>query len=161
MGQMIFVLQWLFLEIVWWFLEKFFSYLKFGVWKRVLKIAPKLSSLQPIVVSQNCSSATSAAKLAPIKTAIGMSKCCLIVEVMSWIPPAGKISKPLTKEIPITFSFNFPFNGFNERPMNWCGMTTMRISASLAASRMSGTAKILGGNLKENQFRKTAHEKVS
>lgn len=113
---------------------------KLGVWKRSLKIGAIFLSLHPIVVSQNFSSATSLAKLAPINTAHGILRCFVIMCEINSMPPPSATSKPLIRDKPTALALIFPTIWAPKPLINWCGITKMRMSASLAASTTSGTA---------------------
>lgn len=125
-----------------------------------------------MVVSQNFSSATSLAMLAPISTLMVMPSFSWITSEMS-LSPSGPSSTPcrsdglkdhvaqhtaltepvtwseqrrrnksqtLMREIPSASLLTLPFTVSHTLPMNWCGITKTKMSASLDASTRSGTA---------------------
>lgn len=139
-----------------------------------------------MVVSQNFSSATSLAMLAPISTLIVMPSFSWITSEMS-LSPSGPSSTPwrsdskeasdskitlrnntafscsltawtqhgqsrdynntnkeqsqtLMSDIPSASLLTLPFTVSHTLPINWCGITKTKMSASLDASTRSGTA---------------------
>lgn len=106
----------------------------------------------PIVVSQNCSSATSFATFAPINTLT--SHLCpnsfMIKSLINVNPPVGPASTPFINEIAFMGFFvawkrvEFRIWAHIEWT-NWCGRTKTRQVAFWMVERTSGSAMILWG----------------
>lgn len=131
----------------------------------------------PIVVSQNFSSATSLAMLAPIRTVMVMPSFSLMTSEIS-LRPFGPTSTPCWRDLTVKLALKHQrtsviqlmagdFTLMRDMPtasflmwslmvshtltMNWCGTTKMRMSAPFTDSARSGTANWRGQEERQDE----------